>query len=612
MSFSQIDRLIRIKTPLADETFVVLAFTGTESICKPFLFDLRLASQSPDIACEQLIGKNVTVAIRSGDRTERFFNGIIIAFAPAVAGPNEGCHEYAAVMAPALWKLTQCYDCRIFQDLTVPQIIAEVLGTAGSGTKKIKTPIDFRMETGTHPKREFCMQYNESDYDFIGRLCEDEGLFYFFEHQNDKHIIVFGDKPSNHKPHAQGPRQTICFQRTLGALFDKEVVTGLQPQNRLTVAAFTTREYNFRWPTNAMQVARATQQPNPNSEGERYEYPGGYDTEADGAPRALARIQEQDARLCAIFGSGNCRSFCPGYLFTLKDFLIASMNGKEYLLTSVTHEAIQALDSGAGEADSYANEFVCMAHAIAYRPQRRTPKPVMAGNLTAIVTGPSGKEIHTDENGHRMVKVRFAFDRRDESKRNGDMSCWMRVSQGWAGNSSGAIFIPRIGQEVLVAFIDGDPDRPIIVGRVYHGLNKAPHCGTREETKSAIMSASTPKGRGRYNEICFEDLTDAEVFSTHAAKDQNEVVENDLCTTVKRHQQLTVEQNRTVTVNKGDESIQIGGARTLRVQNNESHANSAGFAHKVAADYVLKVNGNITIDASGLVTITGAKIILNG
>ncbi len=612
MPFSQNDRLIRIKMPLAEETFVVLSFTGTESICKPFVFDLRLASQKPNIASEQLIGKNVTVAIHSGDRSERFFNGIVIAFAPAVTGSSEGCHEYAAVMAPALWKLTQCHDCRVFQDLTVPQIIAEVLGNASLGSKKIKDVIEFRMDAGAHPKREFCMQYNESDYDFISRLCEDEGIFYFFEHRNGKHTLVFGDAPSHHKPHAQGPNQTVCFQRTLGALFDKEVITGMQPRNRLVVAAYTTRDYNFRWPDNNMQVARTTQQPNSNAEGEQYEYPGGYDSEANAAPRALARMQAQDARISMIYGSGNCRSFCPGHLFTLKDYLIESMNGKAYLLTSVTHEAVQALDSGADDADSYVNEFVCMAHAIAYRPQRRTPKPIMAGHLTAIVTGPAGQEIHTDEKGHRMVKARFAFDRRDTGKRNGDMSCWMRVSQGWAGNSFGAIFIPRIGQEVLVAFIDGDPDRPIIVGRVYHGLNKAPHCGTREETKSAIMTASSPKGRGRYNEICFEDLTDAEVFSTHAAKDQNEVVENDLSTTVKRHQQLTGEENRTVTVKNGDETIQIGGARILKVQSDENHANSAGFTHKVAANYVLKVNGNITIDASGLVTINGAKIVLNG
>lgn len=612
MGLSQTDRLMRITTPLDENTFVVLSFTGTESLSKPFLFDLQLASEKSDITFDQLAGKSVTVAIRSADRSERFFNGIIVAFMPAAIGQSEGCREYSAVMAPALWKLTQCHDCRIYQDLSVKEIVSEVLSPGALRSKGINDPIDFRMDVGAYARREFCLQYNESDLDFISRLCEDEGIFYFFEHQNGKHTLVFGDTPAKHKPHAQGPKQTLSFQQSLGGVFNKEAITGLQAQHRLAVSKYAARDYNFQIPNNDMTVLR-TAAHNPCAVGECYEYPGGYKTcNSEGEQRAIIRMQEQDTTRSTILGTGNCRSFCPGYRFTLADYFIKPMNGKEYVLTNVTHEAVQSLESGAGTEDSYANEFSCIAHAIPYRPQRLTVKPVMSGTFTAIVSGPAGKEIHTDDKGNRMVKVRFPFDRRDSDKRNGDMSCWMRVSQGWAGANYGASFIPRIGQEVIVGFIDGDPDRPIIIGRVYHGLNKPPHGQTREESKSAIVTWSTPNGRGRYNEICFEDLTDQEVFSTHAAKDQDEVVENDMSTTVKRHQQVTVEQNRSITVKKGDETVEIGGGRAVKVQNSESHTNGAGFTQKVAANYVLKVNGNITIDASGIVTINGAKIILNG
>ena len=235
----------------------------------------------------------------------------------------------------------------------------------------------------------------------------------------------------------------------------------------------------------------------------------------------------------------------------------------------------------------------------------------MASSQTAIVTGPAAEEIHTDEHGR--VKVRFHWDRRSDEKGDGNMSCWMRVSQNWAGGKWGAMHIPRVGQEVIVNFLDGDPDRPIITGRVYHGRNKPPYDLPAEKTKSTIMSNSTINGGGNFNEIRFEDLKDAEEFFTHAARDQNEVVENNMSTEVKADQQITVEKNRAVTVSSGNESVTINsGGRSVSVHSDEDHTNAADFKHKVSGGYTLKVNGNITIDASGIVSISGAKVILNG
>ncbi len=534
MALSQQDRLIRITTPLGEDTFVTLSFTGTESLSSPFLFDLQLASEKSDITPAQMIGKNVTVTISSADRSERFFNGVVIEFSPAANSEIEDVNIYTAVLAPAFWKLRNCHDCRVFQDLSVTEIIGEVLGSGALGQKGIQDGIDFRMETnGTYPRREFCMQYNESDFDFVSRLCEDEGIFYYFEHRKDKHTLVFADTPDKHQPHAPGAKQTVLFQKSLDGVLDREVITALQARNRLTVAAYAANDYNFKTPRNPMAVSRGTLQDNPCALGECYQYPGGYEeTGTGGRQRALVRMQEHDARTAVVHGTANCRSFCPGYRFTLQAYPVRSMNDQAYLITSVTHQAAQALGTGSDQGDRYSNDFACIPHKVPFRPERRTPRPVMAGNLTAIVTGPPGKEIHTDADGHRMVKVHFFFDRRDSAARRGNMSCFVRVSQAWAGEGYGAVFIPRIGQEVIVGFVDGDCDRPIIIGRVYHGLNKAPHHQARQETRSVIMTRSTP-GNNNYNEICFEDLAGEEKITAHAAKDQVEVVENDLNTTVR-------------------------------------------------------------------------------
>ncbi len=611
MNLSQTGRLIRIATPLGEDTLLVLSFSGAENLSKPFLFDLRMASEKNDITFEQLAGKNVTVAIRSANGGKRFFNGIILEFSPAAVQQSGYAAEYTAVMAPAFWKLKQCHDCRIFQDLSVPDIIRQTLSPSTLGAKGIKEAIEFRMETsGAYLQREFCMQYNESDFDFISRLCEDEGLFYFFEHQNGKHTLVFADTPDIHKPHAAGANETVIFQKSLGGDLDREVITALAVQSRLTVAKYAACDYNFRTPQNPMTVTQKTLQSSACTEGECYQYPGGYrESGFAGAKRALVRMQEQDARMAVIRGVGNCRSFCPGYLFTLQAYPLKSMNGEQYLLTAVIHEAVQEIGTGGGQGDHYDNNFTCIPQKVPFRPERDTPRPVMAGNLSAIVTGPPGNEIYTDTDGHRMVKVQFFFDRRDSASRGGDMSCFIRVAQAWAGSSYGTVFIPRIGQEVIVGFADGDCDRPIITGAVYHGQNKAPHNQASEQTKSVIMTSSSP-GNDGYNEICFEDRAGGEKFQTHAAKDQIQVVENDLTTTIKRHQQIDVAQNRMLNIQK-DETTTINGGRGVQVQNNERHINLADFLQKVGGSYTLKVNGDLTIDVSGIARLTGAKVIIN-
>ena len=610
MALSQDNRLVRIATPLGDGALVVLSFSGIEGISKDFSFTMQLASEKNNITFEQLAGQNVTVGLRSSDGTERYINGIIIEFMPMETAVKDGLSKYRAVMVPAFWLLRSCVDCRIFQDKSTPDIIKEVLGSLK--TKGVVPTIDFRLDlSGAYPSKAYCVQYNETDFDFINRLCEHEGIFYFFEHKNKKHTLVFADKADKHKP-IEGAEKELRFQGTTGGHLEKEVILALKSVDRLISNKYMARDYNFTVPNNDMTVKKDTQVANPKGQGEIYEYPGGYAaTGGEGNTLAQVRMEAEDALAMTMQGRGTSRKFVPGYKYSLADYPIKAMNGKEYLLTKVRHEAKQDFSTGASEGDSYFNMFACIPHEVPFRAQRRVKKPVIPSSQTAIVTGPKAEEIHTDEHGR--VKVKFHWDRRNDEKGDGNMSCWMRVSQNWAGAKWGAMNIPRVGQEVIVNFLDGDPDRPIITGRVYHGLNKPPYNLPADKTKSTIKSSSTKNGDGNSNEIRFEDLMGSEEFFTHAAKDRNEVVENDMSTEVKRHQTIKVENNRSVTVASGNEKIAISsGSRDVTVKSNEKHVNSANFDHTVSGNYTLKVNGNITIDASGMVTISGAKIILNG
>jgi type VI secretion system secreted protein VgrG len=611
MGLSQKDRMIRITTPLGENTFVVLSFSGFEEISDLFGFELQLASERNDITFNQLAGKNVTISIRAWDGTERLFNGIIVEFEPSQIASEDGYSRYTAVMVPNLWMLTGCIDSRIFQQKSVPEIIQAVLSEASLGPKGVKQAIEFRMELiGNYSKKEYCVQYNESDFAFISRLCETEGIFYFFEHKEKNHTLVFADHANHHKPYAAGSKQIVSIQNALGGVIDREVIFSLRAGSKITTGKYVARDYNFTIPNDELKVENCATTTDFNGPGEHYEYPGGYEqTNARGQTLARLRKQAMDARFLSLRGRGNCTQFIPGFKFGLKDHAIEQLNGREYVLLRVRHEARQPFAAGDSKDSNYFNLFSCLPTKIPYRPERSTPKPVIASSQTAIVTGPAGEEIHTNKYG--QVKVRFPWDRNPEKNSPDNMSCWIRVSQGWAGDKWGAMHIPRVGQEVIINFLEGDPDRPIITGRVYHGNNLPPYTLPAEKTKSTLKSDSS-KGGGNHNEIMFEDLSGNELFFTHAAKDRSEVVQNDKATEVKNNQQITVKNNRSISITSGNETVSVqSGSRQVAVKSNETHTNSAHFDHRVDGNYALKVSGSITIEASGIVRITGAKVILN-
>ena len=267
-----------------------------------------------------LSGKNVTLSVRSSDKRERFFNGIIVAFSPAQVSEKEGYSKYSAIIQPALWTLTECYDCRIFQDKSVSDILKEVLSDGSLGAKGVKVKIDHRLDlSGSYFPREFCVQYNESDFNFISRLCEEEGIFYFFEHENGKHTLVFADDASKHKPHIPGKKEKVRFQKTYGGNLKDEVITALQQHKKLTVGKYAARDYNFTIPDTDMTVTQDTQLNSPRGQGEQYEYPGGYDkTNGLGKRLAKIRMEASDAQVDSLKGRSNCRGFVPGHKFSLR------------------------------------------------------------------------------------------------------------------------------------------------------------------------------------------------------------------------------------------------------------------------------------------------------
>lgn len=604
--------MMRIATPLGTDTFDVLSFSGTEAISKLFSFEIELVSKKSQITFEQMAGQNVTVGIRTG-KTERFFNGMIIAFTMAqIAIEPDGPNIYHAVMVPTLWAHTEIYDCRIFQEKTVLQILEQVLDGFSLGNGKRPT-IEYTLSdvAGSFVKREYCVQYNESNFDFISRICEEEGIFFFFKHDDGHHKLVFANKPDKHEPYPSSSGGKVKYQQNTSGFDKEEIVNLMQVNKKLTAGKYTARDFNFTMSANELLVTKDTQKGKDTSKGEIYEYPGGYEVTANqGNTLADIRIQARDAKIFSIHGQSNCRGFTPGFKFLLDGYPIDTGAGNEYVLTKVRHVARQDVSSNSGGGDSYVNTFNCIPLTVPFRPSRQTRKPKIVSSQTAIVTGPDGEEIHTNPYG--QVKVRFHWDRRGVNDRGGNLSCWIRVSQSWAGGKWGAMHIPRIGQEVIVNFLDGDPDRPIITGRVYNDQKMPPYDLPADKTKSTIKS-NTSKDGGNSNEIRFEDLKDKEEFYTHAAKDQNEVVENDISTEVRANQVIRVEKNRAVTVTSGNETITIqSGTRSVSVKSNEDHTNSANFIHDVSGNYTLKVSGNISIEAGGTVKISGSKIILNG
>lgn len=590
MSYTQDDKLISIDTPLGKDVLLLTGLAGAEAISRLFSFQLSMVSESHSLSFEAIIGKRVTVTIRRADGHQRYFNGIIASFSQGRGGGDDGGDGrftyYRATMVSWFWVLTRAANSRIFQNLSTVEIVEKVLKEQGF--------TDYRLELqGGYEKREYCVQYRETDHDFVSRLLEEEGVFYFFEHDEAKHTMVLSDNPAAHKP-CPGQKSASC-QLSAQAVRKEDVITALEVTQQVGLSGYSVSDFNFKIPNTSLHVEVQGQDKIGLGSRTSYEYPARHQSRTAGDTMAKIRMEEDEAQTTVISGASDCSSFASGFRFRLKEHPRADLNDKEYLLLSVTHEATEGYGAETGAV--YRNSFQSIPHSIPYRPPRVTRKPVVQGTQTAVVVGPSGEEIYTDQHGR--VKVQFHWDH--QGKKNDLSSCWIRVSQLWAGNGWGGLHTPRVGQEVIVDFLEGDPDRPIIMGQLYNGLNLPPYPLPDHRTKTCIKSNSSPGGGG-CNEIRFEDRKGSEQLFIHASRQQDSRVEADSLEWVGQDRHLIVARDRLEKV-CGDQHLTVAGNRNEKVDGTMSLTVSDDLQQKVGSKYALDAGEEIHLKA-------GARIIL--
>ncbi|HFQ81465.1 MAG TPA: type VI secretion system tip protein VgrG [Desulfobacterales bacterium] len=592
---TQENKLFSIETPLGTDVLLLARLRGREGLSELFQFEIDLFSEQQTIALEDIVGKNVTISIFLADGGRRYLNGLISRF-----GQEHGSLKpetelqspyYSATMVPWFWLLTKNLNCRIFQNLSTPDIVKKIFAEQGL--------TDFKLDLQSkHDPRDYTVQYRESDFDFVSRLLEDEGIYYFFTHEKDKHIMILTDHPGANAP-CPG-QESAKFKLSGGEYFGKEdQISSLKMVKEMQANKYSLNDYNYETPNTDLVVTSDTTHVLGAGKREKYDYPGAYASRNMGDKLATLRMEEEEVRITTLKGSSDCRAFASGSRFKLENTSRDDWDNKEYLLTRIHHKADQADSyfgaSSAGKEPSYRNHFVCIPHDVPYRPARRTKRPVVDGVQTAIVVGPAGEEIYTDDYGR--VKVQFHWDR--EGKANENSSCWIRVGQTMAGNGWGTMFLPRVGHEVIVEFIEGNPDRPIITGQVYHGINHTPYPG--EKTKSTFKSNSSPDGFG-FNEIRFEDKKDDEQLFIHCEKDQDIRTKNDRREWVGNDSHLIVVQDQ-LEKTEGDKHLTVAGDHNEKVDGTISLEAGMDMQEKVGMKHALDAGQEIHLKA-------GMKVIL--
>jgi type VI secretion system secreted protein VgrG len=584
MALKQATRFLNLKTPLGADALLLTSFAGDEGISQLFRFGLEMISDNAGIAGKDLLGKGVTFSMRLADDSQRYFHGIVSRFSAGDEDQN-GRRAYFAEVVPWLWFLTRNSDSRIFQKMSAPDIIQQIFKDRGFS--------DFQAKLhGHHPKREYCVQHQETDFNFVSRLMEEEGIFYYFEHADGKHKLILGDKAT---AYATSQQKEVDYPTDFGSLAVEDHIRTWRHEYSFRTGKFAQTDYNFETPsTNLLTSANTVVSVPGNTKFEHFEYhPGAYGNKGDGQPLTDVRMEEEEAAHDVVAGTSIVRAMSPGAKFKIRQHRAASEKGKSFVLTSVSHQAHEMMgyETGGGAEFGYENSFTCIPDSVTFRPLRVTRKPKVEGVQTAVVVGPGGEEIYPDKYGR--VKVQFHWDR--YGKKDENSSCWIRVSQVHAGKSFGGIDIPRIGDEVIVAFPNGDPDQPIIVGRLYHAENMPPFGLPGAKTVSG-MKTKTYKGSG-YNELVMDDSPGAELIRVHGQFDMDSTIEHDL-----REHVLNC-RSRDVTV---DETIKIGANRTETVGANESLTVTSNRTESVGANETLSVGGSRSRSVGGSETVTVA------
>lgn len=587
----QSERALDVTSPLGQDVLLLRSMTGEEELGRLFDYRLELLSDDHNLQLEDVLGQSMTVTLETPDG-ERYFNGIVAAF--SYAGIDQDRALYHAHVRPWLWLLTRSRDCRIFQKMTVPEIVKQVFQDAGH------TEFDDQL-TETYQSWEYCVQYRETAHDFVTRLMEQEGIYFYFRHERDNHVLVLADSYSAHDT-VPGYADIPFYQAEDGEpqKRDREHVFDWRLTKQVQAGAFAVKDFDFEMPSADLEATAASPDDHAHASSEIFDYPAEYKDPAVGDSYVRIMQERHKARFERLEGAANARGVAVGALFSLTDYPREDQN-REYLVVSARY-TLNSDSYGRGENDQtplFRCRFEAIESAKPYRSPAITGRPLIRGPQTAIVVGRSGDEISTDKYGR--VKVQFHWDRYGTMDENS--SCWIRVAQVWAGSGFGAVHIPRVGQEVIVEFLEGDPDRPIITGRVYNAEQMPPYDLPANATQSGIKSRSSKGGTtADFNELRFEDKAGEEQVALHAKKDFSTTVEND--------QTVEVGNDRTVTVANNDQ-LTVGMDQTVEVAQNVTRKIGMTETVEAGVSITMTAVGDVTITAP-LVTIDSPMLVVSG
>ena len=593
---TQTHREATVKTALGGDVLLFKRMQCSEALGRLSEFRIELASERGDIKIADVLGTGMTVSLDLPQGGKRHFHGIVTRF--AYQGWRDGMPSYLAIVRPALWLLTRATNCRIFQDKTALEILKAVIGAYGGAIA-----LDDGLVSTTPAQREYCVQYRESDFDFVCRLLEEEGIYFYFRHADGDHTMVLADGYGAHE--TVGGYDSIPFrdeEKTRKA--PGEAVTRLIPGGEIQPSVMVLNDFDFDKASSSISggllVKANVPAPFGQQSYEHYDYPGRYVATGTGNGYARARMEALHGQGERIEAAASARGLTTGALFTLADHPRDDQN-RAFLVTSAETSitGVGYRSDGREEGRNEGLKFECSFEAIgkehSYRPPATARKPIVQGPQTAMVVGKAGEEIWTDKYGR--IKVQFHWDR--DGKSDEKSSCWVRVQQGWAGKGWGMMFVPRIGMEVVVSFLEGDPDRPLVTGCVYNSDSMPPYTLPADQTRSTIKS-NTSKGGNGFNEIRFEDKKDSEEIFVQAEKDFNRVVKNN--DTLKVGFEKKDKGDQTIDI-ANDQSLDVGNDRKVHVKNDQTVAIDNNLSTTVKNDETRKVDNNQSVKVGNKIVI---------
>lgn len=591
--FSQETRHLRIKTNLDDAQLLLRRLQCVEGVSQLFRLDLDLLSPNGEIKPHDIVGDKVGIIVQPEGESKRFFHGYVKSFQYAGL-EKRGLYAYKAEVVPWFWFLSKRTDCRIFQNQTVQEIIESIFGELGFADYIFSLVEE-------HPKLEYCVQYNESDLDFISRLLEHEGIYYFFEHQEEKSVLHFSDNAAHY-----GEMSPTEIEHSSGKR-DAYYIRLWQHLYQYCSGAYAQTDFNFEKFNQSLLTETSTTLKLKNSANfSRFEFPGSYREGDLGRALTKLRMQQEEMNYERITAASNVHTLEVGKKFWLKSDEAEADHSQAFMVTEIRHVAYNAsyLESESSEKKEppYSNQFVCIPAATTFRPSSVTPRPRIDGVQTAVVVGKAGDEIYTDKYGR--VKIQFHWDRYGAKDENS--SCWVRVATQWAGNKWGSVTIPRVGQEVVVTFVNGDPDQPLIIGSVYNSSHMPPYPLPEGKSMMGMKSRSVKGDGGSYNEMVIDDTKGSEGFRVNAQKNYNMNVGHDSNTHVANNHTGTIAGNSTTTVQgnsthttEGNDSFTVVGNRTATVSGNQESTIEGNSTATTQGNSTVTVVGNEDVSVNG-------------